>query len=165
MADRIVQLTDLNGDNLYPIASVPHGASITMTDTDPGEGSALAADNYIGVYGDNPIIMDYSTSEINTGFTWTDGSAIYKKTIVFGKAPNATTKNVAHGISNLGVVIKFEGFGFSSSSSKYTPIPWSPASSGSMMDLSVDDTNITMTSSSDRSAWSFTITLYYTKSS
>ena len=105
MADKIVQLTNLDGDNLYPIASVPHGASITMTNIDPGEGSALAADNYVGVYGGAPIIMDYSTSEVDTGYTWTDGSPIYKKTINIGALPNATTKSVAHNISNFGTPI------------------------------------------------------------
>lgn len=108
---------------------------------------------------------NYSTSEINTGYTWLNGNKIYKKTIEFGKAPNNTTKNVAHGITNLGTVIKFEGYGYSSGSGKYAPIPWAPSSSNSMMDMSVDTTNISMTSSNDRSAWSFTITLYYTKTS
>ena len=165
MANKIVQLTNQDGDNLYPIASVPHGASITMTNVDPGEGSALAADSYVGVYGADPMIMDYSTSEVNTGMKWIDGTDIYKKTVSFGNAPNSTTKNVAHGISNLGVVVKLEGFGYSSVSDKYAPVPWVPSSSGSLMDISVDNVNISMTSTSDRSAWAFTITLYYTKSS
>lgn len=50
MADKIVQLVDKDGDNIYPVASVPHGASITLTDTDPGEGGTLAADSLVGVY-------------------------------------------------------------------------------------------------------------------
>lgn len=59
MADKIVQLIDKDGDNIYPVASVPHGASITMTTTDPGEGETLAADNLIGVYGiDNKVTGD-----------------------------------------------------------------------------------------------------------
>lgn len=49
MANKIVQLTDKDGNNLFPVvgADVP---TIEMTDTDPGEGSALAANNFIGVY-------------------------------------------------------------------------------------------------------------------
>lgn len=56
MADKIVQLVDKNNDNIYPIASVPNAAKITMTDVDPGEGSPLAADNYIAVYGGVPTL-------------------------------------------------------------------------------------------------------------
>lgn len=52
---------------------------ITLTDTDPGEDSSLATNNYVGVYGDDPIIMDYSTSEINTGAKWIDGKPIYRR--------------------------------------------------------------------------------------
>ena len=55
MADKIVQLKDKDDNNIYPIASVPNGAKITMTDTDPGEGAPLEADNYIAVYGGNII--------------------------------------------------------------------------------------------------------------
>lgn len=59
MTDKIVQLIDKDGDNIYPVASVPHGASITMTDTDPGEGETLAADSLVGVYDiDNKVTTD-----------------------------------------------------------------------------------------------------------
>lgn len=49
----------------------------------------------------------YSTDEQVIG-KWIDGSTLYRKVIDFGALPNATRKNVAHGISNLGRVCKFD---------------------------------------------------------
>ena len=133
---------------------------ITMTTTDPGEGSALAANNYIGVYGGDPIIMDYSTSEINTGAKWIDGSTIYKKTISCGALPNNTSTTTAHNISNLLSVIKIEGYAEATQTNYFTPLPMSD------VDVYANETNIIITSTSDRSAYQFSyITLYYTKSS
>lgn len=84
MADKIVQLQDKQGNNVFPITGgmaadsvttdmiqdgavtsdkIANGAvtasklgsdinipTITMTTTDPGEGAALAANSFIGVY-------------------------------------------------------------------------------------------------------------------
>lgn len=139
---------------------------ISMTTTDPGEGSALAADHYVGVYGGDPIIMDYSTSEINTGAKWIDGSAIYKKTINFGALPNATTKTVAHGISNLNYVIKLEGMTTSSTDSIFRPLPHlDTASLSNQVLIEADSTNIYLYTGVNYSNLSAYITIEYTKSS
>lgn len=164
MADKIVQLTNLDGDNLYPIASVPHGASITMTNIDPGEGSALAADNYVGVYGGAPIIMDYSTSEVDTGYTWTDGSPIYKKTINIGALPNATTKSVAHNISNFGTPILLEGMCVSQAGSGYPMNGARPSNNSLTVSVYVSTANIVVETGTDRTDWTGYVTVYYTKS-
>lgn len=141
---------------------------ITMTTTDPGEGSALAANNFTAVYGAAPLELDYSTSEVNTGTTWIDGSAIYKKTINFGTLPNASMKTVAHGISNLSEIIKIEGI-FKSSGGYFSPIPQnftgnSSMFSGACMTMRADNTNIYYYSSNDSTGDTAYITLYYTKS-
>lgn len=140
--------------------------TITMTTTDPGEGSALSANNYVAVYGGDPIIMDYSTTEINTGVKWIDGSAIYKKTINFGALPNATSKSVAHGISNLGILIKFEGVA-SNSSGRRLPLPilYEPSSATFNTQLDCNNTAINIVTTQDQSEYSAYVTLYYTKSS
>lgn len=65
--------------------------------------------------------MDYSTSEQDTGCKWIDGKPIYKKTFSFTLA-NADATTVNHGISNFGLLIKFEGAAVSSST-KVVPIP------------------------------------------
>lgn len=133
---------------------------ITMTTTDPGEGSALAENNYIGVYGGDPIIMDYSTSEVKTGAKWIDGSAIYKKTIATGALPNNASTTTAHNISNLLSVIKIEGCAEATQTNYFASLPMSD------VDVYADGTNIIISSTSDRSAYQFSyVTLYYTKSS
>lgn len=88
MADRIVQLKDKDDNNIFPVASVANAANIRMTDTDPGEGSALEAGNYVAVYGQNGYIetadiadeaitsdkIDFSTFPVD--FVQGDGSTI-----------------------------------------------------------------------------------------
>ena len=160
-----ISITDESGDLV--ISATNSGPTITMTTTDPGEGSALATDNYVGVYGGDPIIMDYSTSEVNTGAKWIDGSAIYKKTVNVGTLPDTTTKNVAHGISNLGTIIKIEGIAIGSSYT--TPLPFvaepTAANQSTAIRLYATSTNVVVDTGTDRTALSAYVTLYYTKSS
>ena len=141
---------------------------ITMTDTDPGEGSVLAANNFIGVYGEAPIIMDYSTSEVDTGAKWIDGTAIYKKTVHISSLPNSTSTDYPHSISNLSQIIKIEGFMLTSSGGAW-PLPQVPNPTASSIStgirVSVSSTDITIDAGSNRSSNSAYITLYYTKSS
>ncbi len=49
---------------------------------------------------------DYSTSEVKTGATWINGKPIYRKVITF-TGDSVQLQSVAHGISNLGVVIEY----------------------------------------------------------
>ena len=140
---------------------------ISVTNTDPGEGSALSTNNYVGVYGTDPIIEDYSTSEVNTGAKWIDGSPIYKKTVNFGALPNTTYKEVAHNISNLARVIKTEGWAWRSGNQWIYPLPF-PSPSGTAYDISfvITSTTIRLETGSDRTGLTESyITIYYTKSS
>lgn len=140
------------------ITKVKNKATITMTDTDPGEGSALAANSYVAVYGGDPIILDYSTSEINTGAKWIDGKTIYKKTISFGSLPNNTCQSVAHGITNLGSFVKgIEAFMVQGQ--HIWALPYT-----SVTIVEADSTNITITDKADLSAFDAYVTVYYTKS-
>lgn len=52
---------------------------------------------------------DYSTSEVDTGYHWIDGRKIYKKTLECQNVI-AGEKDYNHGVSNMGLVIKYEGF-------------------------------------------------------
>lgn len=136
---------------------------ITMTTTDPGEGSTLAENNFIGVYGDEPIILDYSTSEVDSGSKWVNGDAIYKKTVNIGNLPNNTTKTVAHNIANFSTLVKLEGAFTNGINS--APIPYAAPTTSKVVQVYVDATNITIGTGEDRSAYSGYVTLYYTKSS
>ena len=138
---------------------------ITMTTTDPGEGSALTANNYVAVYGGDPIIMDYSTTEINTGAKWIDGSVIYKKTINTGTLPNATMAHISHGISGISAIIKFEGWATDGSTS-WVPLPLVSSDSSYDVEVAATATEVTLSSAQNRSGYSSSyVTLYYTKSS
>lgn len=66
-----------------------------------------------------PKDQSFSTSEINTGTTWIDGSTIYKKTVNTG-ALDSNNKITKHGISGIKQVIKMEGFAIATSPSTGT---------------------------------------------
>ena len=140
------------------------GSTITLTNTDPGEGSPLAADNFIGVYGGTPFNDDYATAEIDTGTTWIDGKEIYKKTVDIAPLPNATNKVVAHNISNLDRVIKLEGYGYRSSDQGIFPLPFVSTNAASAIAISIAGANVSIVTGQDRSnvAEAY-VTLYYTK--
>lgn len=110
-----------------------------------------------------PAIGDYSTSEQDTGFTWIDGKHIYKKTISIGALPNNTTKNVAHGITSIDKIINWTGVSTNTSNNQAILLP-SPANA--LFTIVVNNTNIVIMTTSDRSSYSYSyITLYYTKTS
>lgn len=167
MADRIVQLQDKDGNNVYPISTIQDSdsAKITMTDIDPGEGSPLAANHYVAVYG-TPPDFNYSTSEINTGAKWINGSYIYKKTINTGPLPNAGETNTPHNITNLSKVIKMEGYAYRSADGKFLPLPFAGISSANTtIDMSVVNGNVRFVNVANMSAFAESyVTLYYTKS-
>ena len=110
------------------------------------------------------IGLDYSTTEVDTGAKWIDGSTIYKKTINFGALPNATSKSVAHGITNLGVVVGMDG---TASNGTYRLfLPYAAPTSTDCIALDVNATNVNVGTGYNRSGYTECyITLYYTKSS
>lgn len=136
---------------------------ITMTTTDPGEGSVLADNNFIGVYGDEPIIEDYSTTETDTGTKWINGDAIYKKTVNIGSLPNNTIKTVTHNIANFGNLVRLEGSFTNGTNS--APIPYAAPTDTKSVQAYADASNITIGTGEDRSTYTGYVTLYYTKSS
>ena len=60
---------------------------------------------------DNPYTQPdiYSTSEVKTNKVWIDGKPIYRKVVDFGALPNAVTKSVASGISNIDTITDYYG--------------------------------------------------------
>ncbi len=108
----------------------------------------------------------YSTSELAVG-EWTDGSPIYKKTVDIGTLPSPSTqKSVAHGITNLSKIVKFEGTARYSTNRTF-PLPYISGSfdNGDSISLVVDASNIVVKcgSNADRSGMSGEVTIYYTK--
>lgn len=111
--------------------------------------------------------IGYSTSEVDTGATWTDGSKIYKKTIDFGALPNDTDKDVAHGISNLGRLIDMNGIisYTSGTNTIFVKAGWTYLDALYFTQVQVRNTDIHVSTSRNMSDRSMVITLYYTKSS
>lgn len=103
--------------------------------------------------------LSYSTSEVDTGATWIDGSPIYKKTIDTGALPNATMKTVQHGVgTNLKRAIKIEGYAYSTSFGISMSMP-DPEIAVQVAGISIE-----ITSSTDLSTFTESyVTLYYTK--
>ena len=95
MANQVVTLIDNEGTNLYPVAGALKQSSVTTSTINDGAVTANKIDFTTFPFG------NCSTSEVNTGFTWVDGSPIYKKTVNFGVLPNNTSKQVAHNIQNV----------------------------------------------------------------
>lgn len=53
----------------------------------------------------------FSTTEVNTWKVWIDGTTIYRKVVQLGALPQGgTTKNVAHGIIGLVLIVNWYGF-------------------------------------------------------
>lgn len=106
----------------------------------------------------------YSTSELMVGQD-TDGAPVYKKTVDIGALPNATTKRVSHGISDIAKIVKIEGIA-RRQGGRAINLPYVTQGSdiGSMIGITVDNTEIAIyTGTTDRSDHSGEITIYYTK--
>lgn len=54
-------------------------------------------------------VNDYSTTEIDTGKKWIDGSIIYRKVISVNNQRVASDETIPHGISNMGTLISIKG--------------------------------------------------------
>lgn len=109
--------------------------------------------------------LNYSLQEKAVG-KWVDGKTIFKKTVAFGALPNASQKLVAHGIPNLGYVVKIEGTCLQGTSYKDIPLMYKGSDSAYNVEFSITPTNISVTASQDRSMVVCAyVTIYYTKTS
>lgn len=118
--------------------------------------------NKIGLNYPTKDELGYFTTEQDTGSTWIDGSTLYKKTIELGALPNATTKAVSHGISNLNIVVKIEGFAVING--RTLPLPHVSTGQDSHIGIEADRSYVVVkTFNYDRSGYTGYITLYYTK--
>lgn len=167
--------TDLTNDDITQgeksqLIIMSDASNISMTSVDPGEGVPLAENHFIGVYSENPsapIVLDYSLTEVDTGYTWIDGSPIYKKTIDCGTLPNDTTKDIPYNINNFSRLIKLEGYTYNSTDNQFYYIPHASALTvDNSISAWIEGSNIRLRTGVDRTNCTETyITLYYTKSS
>lgn len=105
--------------------------------------------------------LNYSTTEHAVG-KWIDGSTLYEKTIDCGALPNATTKSVAHGISNIDKILDVKGIAIRSGAFKPIPYIWNTTH----IDVEATDVYVYLNTSSDMSSYTNTyVTVRYTKTS
>ena len=146
-------------------------AGLVPAPTVADAGKFLKADGTWGTAGGATNVVQttgsYSTSEVDTGDTWIDGSHIYKKTVNTGALPNAAVATTPHNITNLSKVIEMKGYAYRSTDGKFIPLPFpSLSTADTSVDMSVVSGNIRLYTAADLSAFAESyVTLYYTKSS
>ena len=124
--------------------------------------SALEQEIIEKVEGNNLGNVNYSTDEHLTGANWIDGKPIYRKTIAFGALPNATTKNVAHGITGLDVVVSLEGVARNTIIANYLPLTY--VTGTARVELLIQGSSVRIVTDSNFQDWTQThIILEYTK--
>lgn len=104
-------------------------------------------------------IEKYSTKEIKIG-TWIDGKPLYRKVVDIGTLPNATTKHVAHNISNIGSVVTLRGI---VTDYRFFPVPFAATSGAYTISIFADTTNIEVMAGNDRSNMTGFVIIEYTK--
>lgn len=111
---------------------------------------------------------DFSTTEQDTGQKWTDGKAVFQKTIALGTLPDGPvldTKTVAHGIAAIETMVQQRVSAAQDATPFYVPMPRSAKTTdnGNQIDIFADATNVIISTVNDYSAFTGFITLWYTK--
>ena len=109
---------------------------------------------------------DFSYNEQATPFKWVDGKTIYKKTWGFTTAANSIATVIQHGISNLGVLIKYEGMLWQGSTRQLVPrvVPDNATYNIGVGDITASAFTFQIGTSVTKGTTAF-VTFYYTKSS
>ena len=95
----------------------------------------------------------YLEQEVKTGAAWINGEPIYRAVIDCGALPNATTKNVAHGLT-FGTAIDLRGY--STESTNWIPLPYVDTSTTSLVELRITATNIVLVTAVNLSSYTET---------
>lgn len=105
----------------------------------------------------------YTTGEVDTGNTWHDGKAVFKKTFVLGALPASTgTNSVAHGITGLDTVISQVGTMTTGTTTRSIPFADNNATDSVLIETTA--TNVLVRVYANWADHDATITLLYTKS-
>ena len=106
--------------------------------------------------------LNYSTTEHVVG-EWIDGSTLYEKTVDCGALPNAASKNIPHGISNMLDVVSINCIAISSNHYSLL-MPYFDGSNRATVYVETTNVNIT-TATSGLTQYNAYVTLRYTKTS
>jgi hypothetical protein len=102
----------------------------------------------------------YTATELLNGQTYIpsnkeNSALVWRKVIDFGSLPNASTKTVAHGITGITTLMRM--FGSATATNAYLPIP------NTGIEMSMDNTNIIITTTTDRTAYTCIVVVEYLK--
>lgn len=139
--------------------TIPPATSETLGGVKIGAGVNVSEDGTISV--PSYVPPAYSTNEVDTLLLWIDGKKIYRKVVDVGALPNTTTKQVAHGIT-YDTIVSLSGI-CSNSDNAFLPMPAVATSSAYAIELSIDSSNVVITTAQDRSAFSGYVIIEYTK--
>ncbi len=109
----------------------------------------------------NKEIAQYVQTETLTGqkfFTPNDSQKFretFRKTVDFGALPNATSKSIPHGITVNATTVftKIMAAATNPTGFAYIPLPYASPAGADNIELSLDATSITITTASDRTAF------------
>lgn len=106
-------------------------------------------------------ILDWSTTEQETGLEWLNGKPIFQKTVAV-TMPNNNTTNTAHGITGIDELV--DQYGQAQVAGPFfIPLPRSGKALITYLHVSVNATNIVLRSANNYSAYTGNVTLLYTK--
>jgi hypothetical protein len=142
----VYENTGTSYDNLYPSRVAASGLDHVIVElAAPTSGKIV-----LNACGGGSASISYAASEKITGDVWINGSPIYRTVVEIASLPNATTTGYAHGITFAGVV-KMDSI-------MNNGTQWL-ATSG----VSVDATNIQVSTAEDLSSYSAHVILEYFK--
>lgn len=127
--------------------------------------------DYDGQISDIPAgwtqVNDYSTTEMNTGKTWIDGSKIYRKVLSDAVRVSSGNTKINHNISNLEYIVSFTG-SYDFGGTEQIPIFGMSCTSSANWDVSVTgisstQINITAGSSINNARMIYRFVIEYTK--
>lgn len=137
------------------------GASTASEVSFNNTGTGLDATNVQTALAELDGRSNYSTSEAVIG-KWIDGRPIYRKVVDVGALPNNTHKDVAHEITNFDFAIRL--YGYAKSESSCLVLPYVTVEDGNyQIALEISDTNVSVWTDYDRSAFNGTVIIEYLK--
>lgn len=165
---KAVTLKNSNDEEIYPVTdiSLVNGELPTARIADSAVTTAKIADSAVTsakIDWSTMAFGNYSTSEQDTKLTWINGAKIYKKTIVSTNLV-AGENNINHGISNLGLVLKYDGF-MDLGGGLTLPIPTMASATNNSVSIWIVNSTIIRIFSSLLFTGTVYVTLYYTKTS
>lgn len=105
----------------------------------------------------------YSNSEQRIG-NWVNGKPLYRQTVECGVMPNASEKEVLHGIANIDMVVSVRGMAINSTTSNAFPLPFASTILDAAMYVYANRTSIMLGTGRDRTGFNQTyVTIEYTK--